>query len=157
MSPYTDEGPISEEELAQNRLYPVLERWRASLGDRLAGDWLEWWRSPTVNVAIREPSADEVSILSREAAEIGWEARIVPARHTASELQDFTKRATALIARRQPDALISAGPDPSTNKIYVVLREPDRSLIEELYRSLPQDVMILSIESGTWTSYVPLA
>ena len=60
-------------------------------------------------------------------------------------------------SRRQPDALISAGPDPSTNKIYVVLREPDRSLIEELYRSLPQDVMILSIESGTWTSYVPLA
>ena len=145
MAPYSDSGPPSREEMSQNALDPVIERWHERFGQRWGHAWLEW-KPPQVNVGIVRPSADEVSALAREAREAGWTANVVSVRYSAADLERLIERIMPILERS--DSMLFVGPEPRVNGVHIALNKDDVELVGELLEALPDGTLVLSIMPG---------
>ena len=115
---------------------------RPALGGRLAALWIT--NDTTYNVGIVNPTYADVALVQQRARAYGATGVVVAMKHSGGYLSRIFDAIDPVFAKS--NVMCSADVDEPTGKLIVVLKRPDPSVIADLRRIVPADILVLKVD-----------
>ncbi len=136
------EGPITHGELENGRSDLFTTDIGRRLGGRLAGVWIT--DDIIYNVGIVAPTDADRALVTERAHAYGATGVVVEMKYPPAYLGRLFDAIDEVMIGT--DVICSADVDEPTNKIKVVLRQPDERVIAEIRRIVPSGILVLLID-----------